>query len=103
MIRHIVALRFRDGTAEATKSGLMADLAALQDRIEGTSGFEVRRNVSPETEMVRGFHDLFWFDFRDASVRDAYLNDPVHQEIGGRLVAELEGGPEGVFVCDFEL
>ncbi|MYA88223.1 MAG: Dabb family protein, partial [Boseongicola sp. SB0662_bin_57] len=45
----------------------------------------------------------FWFDFRDASVRDAYLADEMHQRIGARLVAELEGGADGVFVLDFEM
>jgi hypothetical protein len=43
--------------------------------------------VSIEAPLVRGFVDLFWFDFRDESVRDA----------------ELDGGTEGLFVCDIEL
>ena len=62
-----------------------------------------RRNVSVEDPLVRGFRDLFWFDFRDAEVRDAYLADTVHQAVGARLVAELDGGPDGVFVCDFDV
>ena len=53
--------------------------------------------------MVYGFRDLFWFDFRDTRVRDIYLEDSVHQAIGARIVAELEGGIEGVFVMDFEV
>ena len=47
--------------------------------------------------------DMFWFDFRDVAVRDTYLADPTHQAIGARLVAALEGGADGVFVCDIEL
>ena len=103
MIRHLVALRFRQDTDEATKSALYADLAALSSRIDGVLDFQMRRNVSTEDELVRGFRDLFWFDFRDASVRDAYLVDEAHRAVGARLVAALEGGPEGVFVCDFEI
>jgi len=103
MIRHFVALRFKDGTAASVKEGLMADLAALDQRVDGILDFQVRPNVSVEDEMVRGFRDTFWFDFRDAAVRDAYLVDEVHQSIGARIVAELEGGPDGVFVADFEV
>jgi hypothetical protein len=103
MIRHIVALRFKPGTPEGAKSGLMQDLKALDARVDGILDFQVRANVSPEDEMVRGFRDLFWFDFRDAAARDAYLVDEHHKAIGARLVAELEGGPAGVFVIDHEV
>ena len=47
--------------------------------------------------------DVFWFDFRDVEVRDVYLDDEVHQAIGARIVAELDGGTDGVFVFDYEL
>ncbi len=103
MIRHLVHLRFRDDVGDATKIGLYDRLAALSDRIDGIGDFQYRANVSVETPLVRGFLDMFWFDFRDASVRDAYLVDEVHQQIGADIVACLEGGAEGVFVCDIEL
>ena len=103
MIRHLVALRYKPGTPDATKQGLMDDLAGLSGHIEGILDFQVRANVSVEDPLVRDYRDLFWFDFRDTSVRDVYLEDPVHQGIGARIVAELEGGPDGVFVFDFEV
>ncbi len=103
MIRHLVALRFKPGTSDATKQALYADLADLDARIDGIIDFQSRANVSVEDEMVRGFRDLFWFDFRDTAVRNTYLVDPEHKAIGARLVAELEGGPAGVFVADFEV
>ncbi len=103
MIRHIVSLRFRAGTAQAVKDALYADLKALGNHIDGILDFRTFRNVSVETPLVRGFEDVFWFDFRDAAVRDAYLVDPQHQAVGARIVAELEGGPEGVYVCDLDL
>lgn len=56
-----------------------------------------------ETPLVRGFLDMFWFDFRDLAVRDAYLVDATHMAIGADIVARLEGGADGVFVCDIEL
>ena len=102
-LRHLVAVRFRAGTPDAARDAIHADLAGLRGRIEGILDFQVRRNVSPEEPVVRGFRDLFWFDFRDAGVRDRYLADEVHRAIGARLVAAAEGGAEGIFVCDFEV
>lgn len=103
MIRHLVALKFKNGTSDETKQGLYADLEGLASRIDGILDFQSRANVSVEDPLVRGFRDLFWFDFRDVHVRDRYLEDEVHKAIGGRIVAELEGGADGVFVMDFEV
>ena len=103
MIRHIVSLRFRQETPAAVKAALYADLSGLSARIDGILDFRSFDNVSVETDLVRGFRDVFWFDFRDEAVRDAYLADPVHQAIGARIVAELEGGIDGVFVADVAL
>lgn len=103
MIRHIVALRFRPGTPPATKAALYRDLAALSGHIDGILDFRHFDNVSVETPLVRGFNDLFWFDFRDVGVRDAYLEDAAHKAVGARIVAELEGGADGVFVADVAL
>lgn len=103
MMRHLVHLRFKKDTSLQTKQGLYDKLAALSGHIDGILDFQHRENVSVETPLVRDFNDMFWFDFRDAKVRDTYLVDSVHQEIGGQIVAEVEGGPDGVFVCDVEL
>lgn len=103
MIRHLVALRFAPETTASEKQALFDALAALSAQLDGVLAFEARANVSPETQMVRGFHDLFWIDFEDAAARDGYLANPSHQAVGARLVAALEGGADGVFVADFEV
>ncbi len=103
MIRHLVALRFKPGTAQETKQGLYDQLAGLADRIDGIIDFQSRENVSVEDPLVRDYRDLFWFDFRDTGVRDTYLVDEIHQAIGARIVAETEGGADGVYVFDFEV
>lgn len=103
MIRHIVSLRFRADTPPEIKAALYRDLAVLSGHIDGIEDFRSFENVSVETPVVRGFNDLFWFDFRDVAVRDAYLVDPAHQALGARIVAELEGGIDGVFVADVAL
>ena len=99
MIRHLVHLRFRSDVTAETKAALYGRLAGLSGHIEGIADFQHRENVSVETSLVRGFLDMFWFDFRDEAVRDAYLVDPVHQAIGGDIVAALDGGADGVLVC----
>ncbi len=103
MIRHIVHLRFKSGVARAEKELLYSDLANLSGHIGGIVDFQHRENISVETPLVRDFLDMFWFDFKDISVRDAYLVDSAHQAIGARIVEKLEGGADGVFVCDVEL
>ncbi|MBV7397173.1 Dabb family protein [Mameliella sediminis] len=103
MIRHLVHLRFRSDVDAATKAALYDRLGGLSGRIDGILDFQHRANVSVETPLVRDFLDMFWFDFRDVAVRDAYLVDEVHQAIGADIVACLEGGADGVFVCDIEV
>lgn len=103
MLRHYVHLRFNDDVSQADKQALYDDLARLSEHIDGVLGFQHRANVSVETDLVRGALDMFWFDFRDVAVRDAYLVDAKHQEIGARIVERLKGGADGVFVCDIDV
>ncbi len=103
MIRHLVALKFQGNVTQEQKETLYAELRALDSRIAGIMDFQYRQNVSVEDHVVRGFRDMFWFDFRDRKVRDAYLADTEHQAIGARLVEHLDGGIEGVFVMDIDL
>ena len=103
MIRHLVHLRFQQTVTQADKDAFYSDLAALSGHIDGILDFQSRPNVSVETPLVRNFNDMFWFDFRDSSVRDTYLEDAAHQAIGARIVEHLDGGIDGVFVCDIEI
>lgn len=103
MIRHIVLLKFKDSVSEAEKQAIYQELEALKDHVDGIRAFHSGRNISVETEMIRGFQDLFWFDFDSASVRDAYLVDPHHQAAGAKIVAHTKGGPDGVIVVDIEI
>ena len=102
MIRHIVALRFPAAMPQQAKEELYAALAGLKSHIAGILSFHASRNVTVEP-LSRGFDDIFWFDFKDAAARDAYLVHPAHQAIGARIVAATDGGIEGVFVFDVEL
>jgi hypothetical protein len=103
MIRHIVALKFLTNVSAEKRQQLYAELNALSDHIEGILDFRTFANVSPEVTVMRGFHDVFWFDFRDAQVRDVYLEHPAHKAAGAKLVAATDGGLDGIFVADVEL
>lgn len=103
MIRHIVSLRFRTDVPQTDKAAIYADLRGLSGHIDGILDFRSFRNVSVELPLVHGFNDVFWMDFRDAGVRDVYLDDPVHKAIGARIMAAADGGAAGVHVCDVEM
>jgi hypothetical protein len=101
MIRHFVLLRFRKDVSADTRAGLMRDLGAAVAAIEGCSGFAAFENVSVEAPLIHGFENGFVVDFADEAARRRYLDDPGHQAVGARLVAETEGGTEGVVVFDY--
>ena len=103
MLRHLVLLRFQKDIPEQTKEDLMQQLADLRQHLSGVLDFRHTDNVSVEIPLVRGFTKVFWFDFADTQARDAYLEDAAHQAVGAKLVQHLEGGLEGVFVCDIEI
>lgn len=102
MIRHIVLVRFRDDLSEEHKQNIYADLRALVGTIDGVLSAQFGPNVSPEG-LSKGFRDGFVMDLRDAEARDRYLADPAHQAAGAKLVAECEGGLDGVLPFDLEI
>jgi len=103
MIRQIVALKFLNDVSTEKKAALYRELAALSEHIDGVLDLSTFANVSQETPVVRGFHDVFWFDFSDTHVRDAYLEHPTHKAVGAKLVAAVQDGLDGIFVIDVEL
>jgi hypothetical protein len=102
MIRHCVFFRFRADVPETERAAIQADLAALRDHLSGMGPVLFSGNVSPEG-LSQGYAHGFTIDFDSAAARDAYLVDPAHQKAGGRLVAALEGGVNGLIVVDLAL
>ncbi|TIR26730.1 MAG: Dabb family protein [Mesorhizobium sp.] len=102
MIRHCVFVRFREDIPTAEREAIHADLEALRAVIDGMGKVHFSANVSPEP-FARGFTHGFTIDFRDAVARDAYLVHEAHQRAGGRLVAALEEGTDGLMVIDLEV
>ena len=102
MIRHNLHMRFLEGTSDADKQEIYDRLDGLKDHLGGILDFQHRRNISPETHLIRGFEDMVWIDFTDAAARDTYLADSKHRAIGARI-KELCGGADGLYVCDVEV
>jgi hypothetical protein len=102
MIRHFVAVRFKDSVTPETKAALFSELDALRQHVE-VIDFHVGPNISPETPVVHGFLDAFWFDFADEAARDAYLVHPAHQAVGAKLVGNAVDGPNGILVVDMKV
>lgn len=103
MIRHCVFIRFRDDVPASDRQSIYGALSALCARLPGALTIKSGLNVSPETGMDKGFSEGFILDFADAAARDAYLVDPEHQAIGGRIVSAAVDGAEGVLVFDLEV
>jgi hypothetical protein len=101
MIRHCVFVKFRPDVPAAERQAIYAQLAALRGHLKGIEAMAFGANVSPEG-LHQGFRDGFTIDFTDAAARDAYLVDDAHKKAGGRLVAALEGGRDGLVVFDIE-
>jgi hypothetical protein len=102
MIRHIVLLRFKESVTADEKAAHYAELEGLKGHLKGILGSQFGPNVSPEEPVIHGFKDGFWFDFADEAARDAYLVDPAHQAAGAKLVANAEGGRDGLVVFDMK-
>lgn len=103
MIRHIVLLRFKQSVTADAKAAHYRELEALKGHLKGILGSNFGPNVSPEEPVIHGFKDGFWFDFVDEAARDAYLDDPAHKAAGANLVANCEGGGEGLIVFDMKV
>ncbi|WP_131117007.1 Dabb family protein [Lichenihabitans psoromatis] len=100
MLRHIVFAHLRADVPAHEISGILAELAALQQVIPGLLAFSAGPNESPEG-LSRDYTHAFTVDFTDAAARDAYLVHPAHQAAGARLVSAVKDGPAGLAVVDF--
>ena len=99
MIRHIVLTKFKPETPEDKIAGIYAGLADVADRLPGANGFTGGRSESPE-QIERGYMHGFTIDFDDWDALQAYADDEEHKGYGGQIVANAQGGIDGVLVLD---
>lgn len=102
MIRHIVLTRFRPETTEDTIRAIYDGLAALVDVLPGARDFKGGRSASPE-QIERGYQHGFIIDFDSWADLATYADHPDHRALGARIVANAEGGIDGLLVLDIEV
>lgn len=101
MIRHIVLTRFAPETSERTIAGIYSGLARVAETSPGARNFVGGRSESPE-QIERGYMHGFTIDFDDWDALQAYSDDEEHKALGGQIVANAQGGLDGVLVLDIK-
>ncbi len=76
--RHIVCIKFKEGTPAAEIERIEKEFAALPSKIEAIKGFEWGTNVSPEG-LDKGFTHAFLVTFKDKAGLDVYLPHEAHK------------------------
>lgn len=100
MIKHCVFIRFHPDVSMAQRAALYHSLQKLEAQLTGWLGFVAGNNVTSELGMDKGYNGGFIINFQDAAAREAYLQNPDHQQIGQQLVAAAMDGLEGIMVFD---
>jgi len=95
-VRHVVLLKFKDGTPEADVKKVEDAFRALREKIPEVRSLEWGTNVSPE-KLNQGFTHCFLLTFRNEKDRDTYLTHAEHKAFGGVLRPHLDK----VLVVDF--
>jgi hypothetical protein len=71
-VKHIVLLKFKDGTTEEQIDGFFNELLDLSDSALGLEDYVSGNNCSLEN-LNQGFTHGFVMTFTDSATRDAYL------------------------------
>lgn len=99
MIRHIVLVRFRPDVPDGAINAIFDKLHTLEGRIDGLLSIQAGRSESPE-KIERGYLHGFTIDFAGWDALATYQAHPEHRRIGADLVANAEGGLDGILVFD---
>jgi hypothetical protein len=97
-VKHIVALKFKDGTSEEQIAKFFEDILDLSESVPGIDDYVSGTNCSTEGRN-EGLTHAFIMTFTDAAARDAYLVHPEHE----KFMSQAMGIVEKVLVFDFEV
>jgi hypothetical protein len=95
-LRHVVAFKFKDGTAPAKIDEVVIGFSALRKKIPFIADYEAGVNNSTEGRN-KGCTHCFVLTFRSEKDRDAYLVHPAHQDFVKLVLAVVDD----VFVIDY--
>ena len=97
-VKHIVLLKFKDGTNEEQIAKCFDDLLELTENIPGIDDYVSGANMSAES-LNQGYTHALIMTFPDAAARDTYVSHPDHTN----FVAAVMPMIESVCVVDFEV
>ncbi len=102
MIRHIVLIKFQPSVAEEVIFSLFAELSEIQNKVPGIRSITAGRSESPE-QIERGYMHGFVVDMESWQTLQAYQDHSAHKALGAKLVANAQGGLDGILVFDMEI
>ena|ERR1700678_2812002 len=97
-VKHIVLLKFKEGTAEEQIGKFFEDLLDLSETVPGIVDYVSGTNCSPEGSS-QGMTHGFIMTFSDVAARDAYIVHPEHERFKTMAATMVEN----VLVFDFEV
>lgn len=100
-VKHIVLLKLKPGTTDEKVQEIFQAVADLKGKIPGIVDFSCGSYSSPEG-LNQGFQHAFMVTFESPAARDGYLPHPDHEVVKQLIVAELDGGLNGVVAFDWE-
>src|SRR5271163_833237 len=97
-VKHIVLLKFKDGTTEEQTTKFFDELLDLSESISGIDDYVSGTNNSSEAR-AQGLTHGFIMTFSDAAARDAYVVHPDHE----KFVAGAMESVDNAVIFDFEV
>jgi len=97
-VKHIVLLKFKEGTTEEQITKFFEDVLELSETVPGIDDYVSGGNCSPEGSN-QGMTHGFIMTFSDLAARDAYIVHPEHERLKTMAMPMVES----ILVFDFEV
>jgi len=89
VLRHVVLLKFKDGTTPEQVREIVNAFCALPSKVDAIHDFEWGTDISVEN-LSQGFTHCFLVTFKSEADRAKYLPHPDHKEFGRILGPHLD-------------
>jgi hypothetical protein len=97
-VKHVVLLKFKEGTTEEQISKFFDDVLDLSETVPGIDDYVSGTNCSPEGRSQDLTHG-FIMTFSDVAARDAYIVHPEHERFKTMAMTMVETA----LIFDFEV
>lgn len=97
-VKHIVLLKFKEGTTEEQINKFFEDALDLSESVPGIDDYVSGANCSGEGRS-QGFTHSFIMTFADVAARDAYMVHPDHERFKSASLPTVDSA----LIFDFEV